>query len=76
MAQLAIQAGRQDGRGNIDEACASYGQPDKAITLIGRGIAKGGLKNPDEATLRLALANYEAGNKDAAQMTLRGLART
>lgn len=60
---------------NIGEAYASYGQPDKAITLIGRGIAKGGLKNPDEAALRLALANYEAGNEDAARATLKGIGK-
>ncbi len=35
---------------------ASMGQPDKAIELIEKGIAKGGLKRPDEAKLRLALA--------------------
>ena len=35
---------------------ASMGQHDKAIELIEKGIAKGGLKRPDEARLRLALA--------------------
>ena len=35
---------------------ASMGQTDKAIELIEKGIAKGGLKRPDEAKLRLALA--------------------
>jgi tetratricopeptide (TPR) repeat protein len=35
---------------------ASMGQPDKAVELIEKGIAKGGLKRPDEAKLRLALA--------------------
>ena len=35
---------------------ASMGQHDKAIELIEKGIAKGGLKRPDEAKLRLALA--------------------
>jgi tetratricopeptide (TPR) repeat protein len=35
---------------------ASMGQSDKAIELIEKGIAKGGLKRPDEAKLRLALA--------------------
>jgi hypothetical protein len=35
---------------------ASMGQQDKAIELIEKGIAKGGLKRPDEAKLRLALA--------------------
>jgi hypothetical protein len=35
---------------------ASMGQNDKAIELIEKGIAKGGLKRPDDAKLRLALA--------------------
>jgi hypothetical protein len=35
---------------------ASMGQHDKAVQLIEQGIAKGGLKRPDEAKLRLALA--------------------
>jgi hypothetical protein len=34
----------------------SMGQHDKAIQLIEQGIAKGGLKRPDDAKLRLALA--------------------
>jgi hypothetical protein len=34
----------------------SMGQHDKAIELIEKGIAKGGLKRPDDAKLRLALA--------------------
>ena len=32
------------------------GQNDKAIELIEQGIAKGSLKRPDDAKLRLALA--------------------
>ena len=35
---------------------ASMGQADKAAELIEKGIAKGGLKRPDDAKLRLALA--------------------
>ena len=35
---------------------ASMGQYDKSIDLIEKGIAKGGLKRPDEARLRLGLA--------------------
>lgn len=35
---------------------ASMGQADKAVELIEKGIAKGGLKRPDDAKLRLALA--------------------
>ncbi len=35
---------------------ASMGQYDKAVELIEKGIAKGGLKRPDDARLRLGLA--------------------
>jgi hypothetical protein len=35
---------------------ASMGQHDKAVELIEKGIAKGSLKRPDDAKLRLALA--------------------
>jgi len=35
---------------------ASMGQPEKAVELIEKGIAKGNLKRPDDAKLRLALA--------------------
>jgi len=35
---------------------ASMGQNDKAVELIEKGIAKGNLKRPDDAKLRLALA--------------------
>jgi tetratricopeptide (TPR) repeat protein len=35
---------------------ASMGQHDKAIELIEKGIAKGSLKRPDDAKLRLALS--------------------
>ena len=67
----AAKAGDADV--NIGEAYASYGQNDKAIALISRGIAKGGLKNAEDAALRLALANHAAGNKDAAKAALKGI---
>jgi hypothetical protein len=40
----------------IGTVYASMGQHDKAVQLIEQGIAKGGLKRPDDAKLRLALA--------------------
>jgi len=40
-----------------------YGQPDKAAALIGQGIAKGGLKHPDDANLHLGIALLQAGDK-------------
>jgi tetratricopeptide (TPR) repeat protein len=43
----------------------SMGQHDKAIELIEKGIAKGGLKRPDDARLRLALAMAAAPKSKA-----------
>jgi tetratricopeptide (TPR) repeat protein len=40
----------------IGTVYASMGQHDKAIELIEKGIAKGSLKRPDDAKLRLALS--------------------
>lgn len=52
-------------------ALVSAGQVDKGIALMEQGIAKGGLKRPDEARLRLAAALYQAGRKDAAVQALK-----
>jgi len=46
-----------------------YGQYDKAISLIQAGIAKGGLKNPDEAKLHLGIVQLAAGKKADAVAT-------
>ena len=59
IASLAAEAANQKEGTDLVKAgtvYASMGQNDKAIELIDRGIAKGGLKRPDEAKLRLALA--------------------
>jgi len=58
IAQAASEAAAQK-EGNdlvkVGTVYASMGQFDKAIELIEKGIAKGGLKRPDDAKLRLAL---------------------
>ncbi|MGH8446499.1 MAG: hypothetical protein ACREVL_14600, partial [Solimonas sp.] len=50
-----------------------YGQYDKGLALMEQGIAKGGLKKPDEARLRLGYAQYLAGKTADAQKTFQGL---
>jgi tetratricopeptide (TPR) repeat protein len=48
-------------------AYLSYGDNDKAVEALQRGIAKGGVKNPDEAGLLLGIALLRANKKaDAA----------
>ena len=51
---------------NLGYAYVTLGQFDKGIDLISKGIAKGGLKNPEDAKLRLGVAYAKAGKKDEA----------
>ncbi|HET9978224.1 MAG TPA: hypothetical protein VFQ20_12350 [Burkholderiaceae bacterium] len=57
-AQAAEAATQKDGNDlvKVGTVYASMGQSEKAVELIEKGIAKGGLKRPDDAKLRLALA--------------------
>lgn len=48
-------------------AYASMGQSDKGISLIEQGIAKGGLKNAEDARLRLGLAQLPRDRAKAAR---------
>jgi len=58
----------------VGYALASMGQYDKGIPLIEQGIAKGGLKRPEDAKLRLGLALLQSGkNKSKAVQTLRSV---
>ena len=67
----AAAAKAKSGAGlvNLGWAYASLGQYDKGIGFIQQGIAKGGLKQPDEAKLRLGAAQAKAGKKDEAIKT-------
>ena len=55
----------------VGAAWLSYGQYDKAIAAIARGVGKGGLKNPADAQLLLGIAQYRAGNKAEALKAFR-----
>jgi hypothetical protein len=46
----------------VGAAYLSYGQPEKAVADITKGIAKGMLKNADEANLLLGMAQLKARN--------------
>jgi hypothetical protein len=61
--QAAIDAAGVPGGNDlvkVGTVYASMGQTDKAVELIEKGIAKGDLKRPDDAKLRLALALVQA----------------
>jgi hypothetical protein len=51
----------------IGYAYATMGQADKGITLIEQGIAKGNLKRPEDAQLRLGMALLQSGAKNKAK---------
>jgi tetratricopeptide (TPR) repeat protein len=54
---------------NLGWAYVTMDEFDKGIGFIEQGIAKGGLKSPDEAKLRLGMAYARAGKKDQAIKT-------
>jgi hypothetical protein len=68
----ASTAKSKNGAGLVNQgwAYSTMGQYDKGIDFIRQGIAKGGLKHPDEAKLRLGIAQFRAGHKDEALKTL------
>lgn len=56
---------------NLGWAYVTMEQYDKGIGFIQQGIAKGGLKQPDEAKLRLGMAYARSGQKDKAIETFK-----
>jgi hypothetical protein len=55
---------------------SGLGQHDKGIALMQQGIAKGGLKRKDDATLHLGIALHRAGQKQRAAQVLRTVGGT
>lgn len=61
----------------VGYAYVALGEVDQGISLIEQGIAKGGLKRPDDAKLRLGMAQLQSGKgKAAAAQTLRSVKAT
>ena len=56
---------------NVGFAYVSAGQFDTGIPLMEQGIAKGGLRQPDEAKLHLGIAYLAAGQKANAVQTFK-----
>ena len=54
----------------------AYGDFDKGIALMEQGIAKGGLKAPEQAKLHLGVAQVLAGKKSEANKTFAGVGGT
>jgi hypothetical protein len=63
-----------DGLVKIGAAYVALGEADKGIELIQKGIAKGNLKRPEDAKLRLGLAQLQSPKTKAAGVqTLRSV---
>jgi hypothetical protein len=63
-----------DGLVKVGTSYVSLGEVDKGIELIQKGIAKGNLKRPEDAKLRLGLAQLQsAKTKAAGVQTLRSV---
>ncbi len=62
----ALKSKNGTGLVNLGYAYVTMEQYDKGIDLIKQGIAKGGLKVPADAELRLGTAYAKAGKKDEA----------
>ncbi len=58
----------------VGAAWLSYGQNDKAIAAITRGVAKGGLKRTEEANLLLGIAQLRAHDNAGAQKSFERVA--
>jgi tetratricopeptide (TPR) repeat protein len=54
-------------------AYLGYGQYDKSVDEISKGIAKGGLRNDTEAHLLLGIAQLKGGHKDDAIKTFKAV---
>lgn len=72
------EAEAKDGNAlvRIGMGYSGLGQHDKAIALIQKGIAKGDLRNPDDARLHLGIAYLRAGNKAKAAEAFRSVKGT
>ena len=73
-AEAAAAAKEGNDLVQIGYAYATMGQADKGVTLIEQGIAKGNLKRPEDAKLKLGLAMLQSGkHKAKATQVLRGV---
>jgi len=64
-AAAAAAANDSNALVQIGYAYVTQGQADKGIALIEQGIAKGGLKRPEDAKIRLGVALLKSGKQKA-----------
>jgi Tfp pilus assembly protein PilF len=71
LAQDKEAAGRKNGEvdARIALAFLGYGDFERAVMAYERGLAKGNVRNPEEARLNLGIAQLKAGNKEGAAAT-------
>jgi hypothetical protein len=67
----ALAAKSGDGLVTVGLDLVYDGQAAKGVQLIQQGIAKGGLKRPEDAKLHLGIAQLAAGDKATAQATFK-----
>lgn len=60
----------------IGNVLIGVGKAEQGIALLEKALAKGGLKRPEDAKLRLGLAQLRAGNKAKGTQTLRSVGGT
>ncbi|HWI11610.1 MAG TPA: hypothetical protein VNU48_09795, partial [Burkholderiaceae bacterium] len=68
-------AAAKDGTGSVNVGLdyVINGQFDKGLPMMEQGVAKGGLKQPNDAKLRLGMAYFLAGQKDKAIEVLKAV---
>lgn len=76
LAEAEAEAKDGDALVRIGMGYSGLGQHDKAIALIQKGIAKGGLRHAEDARLQLGIAYLRAGNKAKATEAFRSVKGT
>ncbi len=69
--QQALAAKTGDQLVSLGMSLVYNGEAPKGVSLIQQGIAKGGLKRPEDAKLHLGIAQLTAGDKAKAQATFK-----
>lgn len=58
---------------NLGFALSGAGQHERGLALMTAGVAKGGLRRPDEAQLHLGVAQWRAGQAEASAKSMAGV---